>query len=97
MISESKGSERLLAQALGYLDKALIRQPDDEGLLEERHLVTEYLKGLEAYRQESWDLAIAQWGPIHALRPDFLGGVLEEKLGSACASSESPDATFCLP
>ncbi len=97
LISESRGSERLLYQALGYLDKALIRQPDDEGLLEERHLVTEYLKGLEAYRQESWDLAIAQWGPIHALRPDFLGGVLEEKLGSACASSESPDATFCLP
>jgi tetratricopeptide (TPR) repeat protein len=97
LISESRGSERLLTQALGYLDKALSRQPDDEELLEERHLVTEYLKGLEAYRQESWDLAIAQWGPIYALRPDFLGGVLEERLGAACASSESPDATFCLP
>jgi tetratricopeptide (TPR) repeat protein len=97
LISESKGSERLLYQALGYLDQALSIQPDDEELLEERHLVTEYLKGLEAYRQENWDLAIAQWGPIHALRPSFLGGVLEEKLGSACASSESPDATFCLP
>jgi hypothetical protein len=96
LISESGGSERLLTQALGYLDKALSRQPDDEELLEERHLVTEYLKGLEAYRQENWDLAIAQWGPIYALRPDFLGGVLEERLGSACASSESPDATFCL-
>jgi tetratricopeptide (TPR) repeat protein len=97
LISESRGSERLLYQALGYLDKALSIQPDDEELLEDRHLVTEYLKGLEAYRQESWDLAIAHWGPIHALRPDFLGGVLEENLGSACASSESPDSTFCLP
>jgi hypothetical protein len=97
LISESKGSERLLYQALGYLEQALSVQPEDEELLEQRHLVTEYLKGLEAFRQESWDLAIAQWGPIHALRPDFLGGVLEEKLGLACASSESPDATFCLP
>lgn len=96
LISESKGSERLLDQALGFLDEALRRQPDDEELLEERHLVTEYLNGLDAYRQESWDLAIAQWGAIHALRPDFLDGVLEEKLDSACASSESPDATFCL-
>ena len=97
LISESKGSERLLNQALGYLDEALSRQPEDAELLEERHLVTEYLKGLEAYRQENWDLAIAQWGAIHALRPDFLGGVLEEKLASACTNSESPDPTFCLP
>lgn len=97
LISESKGSERLLYQALGYLDQALSVQPDDEELLAERHLVAEYLKGLEAFRQESWDLAIAQWGPIHALRPDLLGGVLEEKLGLACAGSESPDPAFCLP
>jgi hypothetical protein len=97
LISQSKGSERLLYQALGYLDQALSVQPEDEELLEERHLVTEYLKGLEAFRQENWDLAIAHWGPIHVLRPDFLGGVLEEKLGLACASSELPDATFCLP
>ena len=97
LISESKGSERLLYQALGYLDQALSVQPEDEELLAERHLVTEYLKGLEAFRQENWDLAIAHWGAIHALRPDFLDGVLEEKLGLACAGSEAPDPAFCLP
>jgi tetratricopeptide (TPR) repeat protein len=97
LIDGADGSERKLDQALPYLDKALLSQPDNQELLEERHLIVEYLSGLEAFRLENWDLAIAYWGPIRATQPGYQNGVLEDKLRQACASSSSPDETHCTP
>jgi tetratricopeptide (TPR) repeat protein len=97
LIDQADGSERQLDQALQYLDKALASQPDNQELLEERHLIVEYLSGLEAFRLEDWDLAIAYWGPIRAIDPGYQNGVLEDKLRQACTSSSSPDETYCAP
>jgi hypothetical protein len=97
LIDQANGSERQLDQALGYLDKALVSQPENEELREERHLIVEYLSGLEAFRLEDWDLAIAYWGPIHTAYPGYQNGALEDKLRLACTSSSSPDETYCVP
>lgn len=97
LIDQADGSERLLDQALQYLDKALLSQPDNQELLEERHLIVQYLSGLEAFRLENWDLAIGYWGPILATHPEYQNGALEDKLRQACASSSSPDETHCAP
>ncbi len=97
LIDEADGSERWLDQALQYLDKALLLQPDNQELLEQRHLIVQYLSGLEAFRLEDWDLAIGYWGPIHATHPGYQNGFLEDKLRQACASSSSPDETHCAP
>jgi hypothetical protein len=97
LIDEANGSERLLDQALGYLDKALVSQPENEALLEEKRLIVDYLAGLDAFRQEDWDLATAFWGPIHVANPGYQNGALDEKLRVACANSSSPDETFCSP
>lgn len=97
LIAEANGSMRLLQQAVTYLDRALVAQPDDPELLEERRLVTDYLAGAESFAKESWDLAIAVWGPIYTIRPDYQNGVLEKNLRLACESSEAPSEEFCLP
>jgi tetratricopeptide (TPR) repeat protein len=97
LIAEARGSERMLDQALGYLDKALVSQPEDEELLEQRRLIVDYMDGLAAFRLEDWDLAIAYWGPILAAYPDYQDGALEDKLRVACASSASPDEAYCAP
>jgi hypothetical protein len=97
LIDEANGSERLLDQALGYLDKALVSQPENEALLEEKRLIVDYLAGLDAFRQEDWDLSIAFWGPIHLANSGYQNGALDEKLRVACANSSSPDETFCSP
>lgn len=97
LIDQANGSERLLDQALGYLEKALALQPENEALLEEQRLVRDYLAGLDVFRLEDWDLAIAYWGPIHVAYPAYQNGALEEKLRVACANSSSPNETFCAP
>lgn len=97
LLSEANGSVRLISQAIGYLDKALIKQPDDEELLEARDLAVEYLAGLEAFARESWNLAITHWGPIYLVQPGYQNGALEENLRLACANSETPDETLCPP
>ncbi|MGD9146915.1 MAG: hypothetical protein PVI80_15220 [Anaerolineae bacterium] len=97
LIEQADGSERSLDQALQYLDRALLLQPDNQELLEQRYLIVQYLSGLEAFRLEDWDLAIGYWGPIRATHPGYQNGVLEDKLREACASSSSPDETHCAP
>ena len=97
LIDTAEGSERWLDQALGYLDRALISQPENEELRQERHFIVEYLSGLEAFRLEDWDLAIAYWGPLHAADPGYQKGVLEDRLRQACSNSSSPDETYCAP
>jgi tetratricopeptide (TPR) repeat protein len=97
LVAEANGSMRLLQQALDYINSALVSQPDDPELLEEQRLVIDYLEGAEAFARESWDLAIAKWGPIYLIRPDYQNGVLEKNLRLACESSEAPDEEFCLP
>ena len=39
LIDQASGSERLLDQALGFIEESLALQPDDEELLEERRLI----------------------------------------------------------
>jgi len=97
LISQSNGSERLLRQAVGYLDQALLTQPDNQQLREERQLAADYLSGLEAAAKTDWDLAVSYWGPIHQLRPDYLNGKVADNLRLACANSSAPSATFCTP
>lgn len=97
LIAQAGGSERLLRQAVDYLDQALVSNPDDAVLIEERRLALEYLAGLEEFVKEDWNGAIAHWGPIWLLRPDYQNGALDAKLDTACSNSESPDETFCSP
>jgi outer membrane protein assembly factor BamD (BamD/ComL family) len=97
LIARANGNVNLLDQALGYLDKGLAVQPDNQELLEERRLVTEFLAGAEAFAAQSWDLAISHWGPIYAVRPTYQNGVLERNLRQACASSPAPNKALCPP
>jgi tetratricopeptide (TPR) repeat protein len=97
LIDQAQGSERDLVRAIDYLDQALISDPGNEDLREERRLVVEYLAGRDVFGMEKWDLAIARWGPIYLIRPNYQSGVLEQNLRAACINSESPDATLCPP
>lgn len=90
-IDRAGGSALQLNQALVYIDKALAYQPDNEELRQDRDLITEYLKGLTAFTEEKWSLAVAYWAPVYVLRPDYQGGRLEEDLRIACASSDKTD------
>jgi tetratricopeptide (TPR) repeat protein len=97
LIAEANGSIMRLTQAIDYLDQALVRDPGNEELLQERTFAVDYLAGLEAYVQGDLDLAIAQWGPIYTVRPDYQNGVLAEKLREACIQSTAPDEQYCKP
>ena len=97
LIAEANGSIWLLTQAIDNLDQALVVDPGNEELQQERTLAVEYLAGLEAFVQGDLDLAISYWGPIHVLRPDYQNGVLAEKLREACVQSATPDELYCKP
>jgi tetratricopeptide (TPR) repeat protein len=97
LIAEASGSIRLLTQAIDYIDQALVDDPGNEELQQERTLAVEYLTGLEAFVKADWDLAIAHWGPIYVLRPDYQNSVLAENLRSACTQSTAPDEQYCKP
>jgi hypothetical protein len=95
LISEANGSARLLKQAIDHIDRA--SDPGNESLLQERTFAQEYLAGLEAFSQEDWDLAIANWGPIYTARPEYQNGVLADNLRLACTQSSAPDEQYCKP
>ena len=97
LIAAANGSFMALTQAIDYLDQALIEDPENEELLQERTLAVEYLAGLEALVQADPDLAISHWGPISVSRPDYQNGVLAEKLREACTLSTTPDEQYCTP
>ena len=96
-ISEANGSRRLLLLAIDHLEQALLRDPENEALSEEKGFAEEYLVGLDAFEKEDWDLAIAYWGPIQVARPDYQNGVLGEKMRQACAVSTAPNEQYCTP
>ena len=97
LISEANGSRRLLLLAIDHLEQALLREPENAVLLEEKRLAEEYLAGLDAFEQQDWDLAVAYWGPIHVARPDYQNGALGENLRQACTQSTAPDEQYCKP
>ncbi len=97
LVSDASGSVRLLTLAVDYYDQALTCDPGNESFQQERMLAVEYLAGNEAHLGMDYDLAIAHWGPIHVLRPDYQNNVLEEKLREACTLSLAPDAEYCAP
>ena len=97
LIAEANGSIWLLTQAIDNLDQALVIDPGNEELQQERAFAVEYLAGLDAFVQGDLDLAISHWGPIHVLRPDYQNGVLAEKLREACTLSTAPDELYCKP
>jgi tetratricopeptide (TPR) repeat protein len=97
LISEAQGSTRLLKQAIDHLGQALLYDPGNEELEEERTFAEEYVTGLEAFVQEDWDLAIVHWGPIRIARPDYQNGVLRDNLRQACTQSTAPDEEYCRP
>ena len=97
LISEANGSVRLLTQAIDHLGQALVVDPGNEELLQERIMAQEYLAGLEAFVGLDWDLAIARWGPIYTVRPDYQNGALAEKMRQACTQSMAPDEQYCKP
>jgi tetratricopeptide (TPR) repeat protein len=97
LVSRASGAVRPLEDAIEYLDKALALQPGDQYLLRERHLAVEYVAGAAAFSDADWDAAIAHWGPIYSLQPDYQGGALKDNLERACDSSEEPDVTHCPP
>ncbi len=97
LVSDAKGSMRLLTLAVDYYDQALLKDPGNEVLQQERYLASEYLAGLEAYLALDYDLAITHWGPIYQLRPSYQDNALAENLGLACTESLEPDPEYCNP
>lgn len=97
LIADAKGSIMRLTLAIDYLDVALQLDPTNEALQQERELAAEYLAGNDAYVRLDVDLAIAHWGPIYILRPEYQNGTLREKLREACSQSTSPDEVYCAP
>ena len=87
----------MLLLAIDHLEAALLRDPDNVVLSEEKSFAEGYLAGLDAFEKEDWDLAIAYWGPIQVARPDYQNGVLGENMSQACALSTSPDEQYCTP
>jgi tetratricopeptide (TPR) repeat protein len=97
LIAQANGSLPVLRRAIGYLDRALAFQPGDAQLANERQQAAEYVAGAEAFAQGKWDTAIAHWGPLYAVYPDYQGGVLEANLRLACASGSSSAMALCPP
>lgn len=97
LVSEANGSVRLLTDAVDYFDEALVRDPANEELQQERTFAVEYLAGQEAYVATDYDLAISHWGPLYAERPDYQNNVLHDNLRLACTQSLAPDAQYCTP
>jgi outer membrane protein assembly factor BamD (BamD/ComL family) len=95
LIARAKGVASLIGRAMGYLERALAREPDNQVWREERRLAIEYLVGAEAFAEENWETAIARWGGIYTSYPDYQSGVLEEKLREACDKSPEPDLERC--
>ena len=94
---EANGHADTLREAIGFLDQALTYEPDNEQLLEERRLAIDYVTGAGAFAQEEWEIAIARWGPIYAIRRDYQRGALEAALKEACSKSFEPDEELCPP
>jgi tetratricopeptide (TPR) repeat protein len=96
-IEQARGNAEQIRQGIFYLERALSFDPDNEVWLQERLLAQQYLDGLEAYREASWDAAIRQWGPVYAASPSYQGGILAEQLEAACDNSDEPDPAVCPP
>ncbi|HSJ53807.1 MAG TPA: hypothetical protein VLC52_08655, partial [Anaerolineae bacterium] len=96
-IAEAAGSVERLEQAAVYLDRALARSPEDEGLRQDRELLSAYLEGAEASEAGFWTQAIRHWGPLYAVQPGYQSGALEKNLRMACGASPDPDLTLCPP
>ena len=97
LIDQAEGNADQIRQGIFYLERALSFDPNDQTLMQERQVAQQYLAGLEAYREGSWDAAIREWAPIHAARPSYQGGALAEQLERACDNSDEPDPGVCPP
>jgi tetratricopeptide (TPR) repeat protein len=97
LIDQAEGSADQIRQGIFYLERALSFDPNDQILLQERQVAQQYLAGLEAYREASWDAAIREWAPVYAARPGYQGGTLAEQLETACNNSDEPDPGVCPP
>jgi tetratricopeptide (TPR) repeat protein len=91
------GANGELGSAIACLNDALEMIPGDETLEQERYLATEYMAGAEAFSREFWSVAIQRWGPIYAIRPDYLNGLLAANLRQACTEDPEPDVELCPP
>ena len=96
-IAEARGSVKQLEQAAGYLDRAIVDWPEDEGLRQDRALVAAYLDGAMAFEAGYWNQAIRYWGPLFAAQPGYQDGALERNLREACGASPEPDLALCPP
>jgi hypothetical protein len=96
-IAVADGSLERLEQAAAYLDLALRNSPEDQGMRQDRELVSAYLDGARAYAAGFWNQAIRHWGPLYAAQPGYQNGVLEANLKQACGASPDPDLALCPP
>ncbi len=97
LIAEANGNVAQLSQAIGYLDRALAVQPGNQELIDERRLVIDFVAGADAFDQAKWSLAIAHWGAIYAVQPNYQNGILEDRLREACANAPEADRAMCPP
>jgi tetratricopeptide (TPR) repeat protein len=97
LIAQAYGDAAMLQQAVGYLDKAIATQPDNQNLIEERRLAAEYVAGFDAAAMGRWNEAVDHWGYIFATHPGYQHGALEDRLRQACATSPTSNPSLCPP
>jgi lipoprotein-anchoring transpeptidase ErfK/SrfK len=72
-LSVMRRKEGNLPEALAALDHALRLAPGEASFLQERHLLTQVLEGLQLYHRRDWQAAIEALSRVYAENPTFAG------------------------
>lgn len=83
LIAGADGSVETLRQAVAYLDEALTIRPADQSLIQERRLTIGFVGGADAFAQEQWAEAVAQWEEVYEAQPGYQNGILPSYLDQA--------------
>jgi tetratricopeptide (TPR) repeat protein len=73
----------ILESAMEWLARALELRPEDPEAVLQQRLVHNYLQGLQAYGQESWETAIIHLSSVYTAAPDYRAGRAAELLQNA--------------
>ena len=69
-----EGEIAVMESALEWLSRARELRPSDAEVKRQRHLAYSYLRGLQAYRRKSWELAILYLNNVYPEAPRYRDG-----------------------